>query len=133
MTVGNTDVTLDLIVAIAWGASLDNLVSAIMKDEQGPKRINCYVLHVVELAIEIEVHGVRSTRHRSDGVDWIASFDMRPVAVEFGKGLLEDWTPDRFIFTSVSELGVSILQGKVVVDEDGERHSKSIDVHSIDT
>ena len=76
MAVSNTDVTLDLIVAIAWSTSLDNLVSSIMKDEQGPERINSHVLHVVELAIEIEVHRVRSTRHCSDGVDWIASFNM---------------------------------------------------------
>ena len=135
MTVGDAEIILDFIVSSTWRASLHDIVSAIIQDNLVPKIVDGHVFEAVEFTTEVEEHLVGGACHRACGVNRISTLDMLIVTVELGEGLLEDWSPDRLIITDMSEEGLfgACLQWQEVIDKDGVRHTKSIDVHTIYT
>ena len=59
---------------------------------------------------------------------------MIVVAVVLGKGLLKDGTPDCSICANPGILGAAILiQGQVIIDDDGVRDAEGVKVDSVDT
>ena len=135
MTVGDAEIILDFIVSSSWRASLHDIVSAIIQDNLVPKIVDGHVFIAIEFAIKVEEHLVGGACHRAGRVNRISTLDMLIVTVELGESLLKDWSPDRLIITDMSKEGLlgACLEWQEVIDKDGVRDTKCIDVHTIYT
>ena len=68
-----------------------------------------------------------------------AACGVQIVAVVLGKGFLENRTPERAILTNSSQSGggftsiAKVRDRKEIVDDDGVRDTKGVEVYGIDT